>query len=325
MATSIFFLDLAITVIFTAIAGVVVQSVAHRRNRRGAAAGRQRAARPLAVRADPALPRGPRVLRKLPAPPHPASPAHGAAASALWPSWCRRSGCRSPGGSIRPSCLLARPTIADFVSDLHRADRLLFHLHLFRRQRLPRRLCDFIFRRYGRNLSLFFGSYTLKLVAAALAISVVPLAAIVVDLFSYDVPRLQRRDPGGCCPAILGVAISAFFIGRSLLRPFGTLSRAMTEVAGGQARRPGAGHLQRRGRASSPAGSTTWSRACASANRSARRSAAMSTKAWPRPSCAARARAPWPARPARRPSCSPTSRASPPSPSTGAARAGRRR
>jgi class 3 adenylate cyclase len=34
--------------------------------------------------------------------------------------------------------------------------------------------------------------------------------------------------------AVLGVAISAFFIGRSLLRPFGTLSRAMTEVAGGK-------------------------------------------------------------------------------------------
>jgi len=34
--------------------------------------------------------------------------------------------------------------------------------------------------------------------------------------------------------ALLGVAISAFFIGRSLLRPFGTLLRAMTEVAGGK-------------------------------------------------------------------------------------------
>ena len=34
-------------------------------------------------------------------------------------------------------------------------------------------LCDFIFRHYGRNLSLFFGSYTLKLVVASLAISVV--------------------------------------------------------------------------------------------------------------------------------------------------------
>ena len=69
---------------------------------------------------------------------------------------------------------------------------------------------------------------------AALAISVVPLAAIVVDLFSYDGERLQAEILVDVESAMLGVAISAFFIGRSLLRPFGTLSRAMTEVAGGK-------------------------------------------------------------------------------------------
>ena len=95
-------------------------------------------------------------------------------------------------------------------------------------------LCDFIFRHYGRNLSLFFGSYTLKLVVASLAISIVPLAAIVVDLFSYDGARLQAEILVDVSAALLGVAISAFFIGRSLLRPFGTLLRAMTEVAGGE-------------------------------------------------------------------------------------------
>jgi class 3 adenylate cyclase len=71
-------------------------------------------------------------------------------------------------------------------------------------------------------------------VVAALAISVVPLAAIVVDLFSYDGARLQEEILVDVSAAVLGVAISAFFIGRSLLRPFGTLSRAMTEVAGGK-------------------------------------------------------------------------------------------
>ena len=95
-------------------------------------------------------------------------------------------------------------------------------------------LCGFIFRHYGRNLSLFFGSYTLKLVVASLAISIVPLAAIVVDLFSYDGARLQAEILVDVSAALLGVAISAFFIGRSLLRPFGTLLRAMTEVARGE-------------------------------------------------------------------------------------------
>jgi class 3 adenylate cyclase len=95
-------------------------------------------------------------------------------------------------------------------------------------------LCEFIFRHYGRNLSLFFGSYALKLVVASLAISVVPLLAIVVDLFSYDDARRQEEILVDVSAAMLGVVISAFFIGRSLLRPFGTLSRAMTEVAGGK-------------------------------------------------------------------------------------------
>jgi len=95
-------------------------------------------------------------------------------------------------------------------------------------------LCDFIFRRYGRNLSLFFGSYMLKLMVALLVIAIGPMAAVVVDYYSYTGERQQWEilvDIGG---AVLGVAISAFFIVRSLLRPLGALSRAMTEVAGGK-------------------------------------------------------------------------------------------
>jgi len=79
--------------------------------------------------------------------------------------------------------LLSKPTIADFITTCIVLTVLLFHLHLLRRQRLPDGALRLHLPHYGRNLSLFFGRYTLKLVVASLAISIVPLAAIVVDLF----------------------------------------------------------------------------------------------------------------------------------------------
>jgi class 3 adenylate cyclase len=130
--------------------------------------------------------------------------------------------------------LLSKPTIADFITTCIVLTVFYFTYTYFVVSDYLMGLCDFIFRHYGRNLSLFFGRYTLKLVVAALAISVVPLAAIVVDLFSYDGARLQGEILVDVSAALLGVAISAFFIGRSLLRPFGTLLRAMTEVARGE-------------------------------------------------------------------------------------------
>jgi class 3 adenylate cyclase len=95
------------------------------------------------------------------------------------------------------------------------------------------RLCTFIFERYGRNLGLFFGSYTLKLIVALLVISVAPLAAIVVDLFSYTGERQQVEILVDIATAVFGVAITAYYIGRSLLQPIGNLSRAMKNVAEG--------------------------------------------------------------------------------------------
>jgi class 3 adenylate cyclase len=94
-------------------------------------------------------------------------------------------------------------------------------------------LCDFIFRHQGRNLELFFGSYALKLLVALLVISVTPLAAIVVDLLCYSGERQQAEILVDVGAAVVGVAISAYFISRSLLRPMQNLSQAMTAVAGG--------------------------------------------------------------------------------------------
>ncbi|WP_428683958.1 adenylate/guanylate cyclase domain-containing protein [Reyranella sp.] len=94
-------------------------------------------------------------------------------------------------------------------------------------------LCGFIFRRTGRNLSLFFGRYRLKLGIALLVISLAPMTAVVIDLVSYDGVKLQFEIATDVAIALMGVAVSIYFIGRSLLRPIRILSRAMSKVAGG--------------------------------------------------------------------------------------------
>jgi class 3 adenylate cyclase len=233
MATSIFLLDLAITVIFTAVAGswfnlwrtggigvVLLLGV------NGLLA--RWLFEPIRhfLEGHASFESCERRLTQLPL-----LTARGVAALAFLVSAFRLS---TPFWIDSPILLLAKPTIADFATTCIVLTVFYFTYTYFVVSDYLMGLCDFIFRHYGRNLSLFFGSYTLKLVAAALAISVVPLVAIVVDLFSYDVPRLQDEILVDVSAAILGVAISAFFIGRSLLRPFGTLSRAMTEVAGGK-------------------------------------------------------------------------------------------
>jgi class 3 adenylate cyclase len=94
-------------------------------------------------------------------------------------------------------------------------------------------LCTFIFRRFGRNLGLFFGSYNVKLIVALLVISVAPIAAIIVALFSHEGDRLKFEVANVVVVTIMAVAISAYFITRSLLGPIRNLSQAMGKVAQG--------------------------------------------------------------------------------------------
>ena len=94
-------------------------------------------------------------------------------------------------------------------------------------------LCTFIFHRFGRNLGLFFGSYNVKLIVALLVISVAPIAAIIVALFSHEGDRLKFEVANVVVVTIMAVAISAYFITRSLLGPIRNLSQAMGKVAQG--------------------------------------------------------------------------------------------
>lgn len=94
-------------------------------------------------------------------------------------------------------------------------------------------LLGFIYRHHGRNLELFLGTYRSKLIVALVVISIAPLATIVVDLFSYDGDRLRLEIVSDVVLALIAIAVTAFFIGRSLLRPIRILSLAMGKVAGG--------------------------------------------------------------------------------------------
>ena len=94
-------------------------------------------------------------------------------------------------------------------------------------------LCTFIFHRFGCNLGLFFGSYNVKLIVALLVISIAPIAAIIVALFSHEGDRLKFEVANVVVVTIMAVAISAYFITRSLLGPIRNLSQAMGKVAQG--------------------------------------------------------------------------------------------
>ncbi|MGQ0582625.1 MAG: adenylate/guanylate cyclase domain-containing protein [Reyranella sp.] len=128
---------------------------------------------------------------------------------------------------------IAKPTIGDFVATMAVLTIFYFSYTYFVVSDYLASLCTFIFRHYGRNLGLFFGSYTVKLLVALLVISIGPLAAILADLFSYEAERLQAEILIDVASAAMGVAIMAYFISRSLLRPLHTLSSAMTKVAAG--------------------------------------------------------------------------------------------
>jgi class 3 adenylate cyclase len=128
---------------------------------------------------------------------------------------------------------LLRPTVTDLAVTLIVLTVFYFTYTYFVVSDYLAGLCTFIFQRYGRNLGLFFGSYARKLMVALAVISVGPLAAILADLFSYREERLQLEILIDVSSAVMGVAISSYFISRSLLRPIRILSRAMGKVADG--------------------------------------------------------------------------------------------
>jgi class 3 adenylate cyclase len=130
--------------------------------------------------------------------------------------------------------LLLKPTVADFCVTLGVLAIFYFTFTYFVVSNYLATLCGFISERTGENLSLFFGSYRLKLLVALIVISLGPLATILAKLYSYDGERLRLEILVDVASAIMGVVLSGYFIARSFLRPLDVLSAAMGEVADGK-------------------------------------------------------------------------------------------
>lgn len=128
---------------------------------------------------------------------------------------------------------LPPPTVLDFVVATLVLTIFYFTFTYFVVSDYLATLCGFIFERFGENLGLFFGSYRQKLMVALLVISIGPLAAILADLYSYEGSQLHFEILVDVASAAMGVALSAFFIVRSFLRPLRILSNAMGAVASG--------------------------------------------------------------------------------------------
>ncbi|UYN96306.1 MAG: adenylate/guanylate cyclase domain-containing protein [Enhydrobacter sp.] len=132
-----------------------------------------------------------------------------------------------------PDSHVPRPALADFIALTVILPIFYFTYTYFAVSDYLADLCSFILERYGRNLGLFFGRYRFKLLVGLGVISIAPLIAIIVDLFSYEGERLQFEISNNAAVALMGVAITVFFITRSLLRPIRNLSAAMGKVAEG--------------------------------------------------------------------------------------------
>ncbi|MFZ5782479.1 MAG: adenylate/guanylate cyclase domain-containing protein [Pseudomonadota bacterium] len=126
-----------------------------------------------------------------------------------------------------------RPTLADFIGISLLLPFFYFTYAYFVTSNYLATLCTFIFQHRGRNLGLFFGSYRSKLIVALLVISLAPLAALIIDLFSYDDDRLRFEITNDVGVALMGAVLSGYFVTRSLLGPIRILSDAMGKVADG--------------------------------------------------------------------------------------------
>jgi class 3 adenylate cyclase len=136
--------------------------------------------------------------------------------------------------SEHPSLLLLPPTVADFCAKVAVLAIFYFTFTYFVVSDYLATLCTFIFERTGENLGLFFGAYRTKLLVALVVISIGPLAAIMTGLYSYEGERLRLEILVDVASAVMGVVLSAYFIARSFLRPLNVLSGAMSHVAGGK-------------------------------------------------------------------------------------------
>jgi class 3 adenylate cyclase len=95
-------------------------------------------------------------------------------------------------------------------------------------------LCLHLFERHGVNLNLFFGRFAAKVGVALVFIGVAPPALIAGELWSYEGERLVQEITIDLGASAFAIAVTLFWVARSLTRPLGRLGVGMKQVAEGE-------------------------------------------------------------------------------------------
>ncbi|MEO8557621.1 MAG: HAMP domain-containing protein [Rhodospirillales bacterium] len=91
----------------------------------------------------------------------------------------------------------------------------------------------FMFRRWGVNLGLYFGSFSLKLYVALGMTSVLPMLLVLVDAYSYSGDRIRTEIMVDAVSSLFGIVVAIVFVSRSLNRPVDILNEGLVKVADG--------------------------------------------------------------------------------------------
>lgn len=95
------------------------------------------------------------------------------------------------------------------------------------------KLGAFVFRHWGRNLELYFGSYAVKLGAAFFVMAVAPMVLVLIDVFSYRGDDVRTEVTVDAISSLFGIGLAVYFVSRSLIRPLRILAGGMAKVADG--------------------------------------------------------------------------------------------
>ena len=128
---------------------------------------------------------------------------------------------------------LPLPTILDAVATVFVLVAFFFVFTYFAVSDYLAQLCTFIFKRHGQNLQLYFGSFATKLAVALMMVSILPLLLVAIDANSYDFERARSEVTVDVISALFGIAVAAYYISRSLIRPLGILAEGMEKVTAG--------------------------------------------------------------------------------------------
>ena len=95
------------------------------------------------------------------------------------------------------------------------------------------RLCEFLFRARGVNISVFHGAFRRRIGLAVLFVSFAAMTLLAGDIASYEGERLLREASNDLVASVVGAGITYFWITRALTRPIARLDAGMRQVAEG--------------------------------------------------------------------------------------------